>query len=69
VKAKDPRQTVCNDPKPEKKKAPYCGGKLKRVTALDAEASLAAGKGYDAYRCQECGLLYSEESPYASARR
>ena len=69
MKVKEPRQTVCNEPKPEKKKAPYCGGKLKLVTALDAEAAALAGKGRDAYRCQECGILYSEESPYAAARR
>jgi uncharacterized protein with PIN domain len=48
---------------------PYCGGKLKRVTELDAQAAKEAGKGMDAYRCQECGLLYSEESPYTAARR
>ncbi len=69
MKTKEPRQTVCNKPQPENKKNPYCGGKLKRVTELDAEAAKLAGIGRDAYRCQECGLLYSEESPYAAARR
>lgn len=69
MKTKGPRQTVCDEPRPEKKKAPYCGGKLKRVTELDGEAASRAGKGRDAYRCQECGILYSDASPYAEARR
>lgn len=67
MKTKAPRQTVCDEPRPENKKTPYCGGKLKRVTELDAEAARLAGRGQDAYRCQECGTLYSEESPYAAA--
>ena len=64
VKAKQARQTVCNEPKDDPKD-PYCGGKLKRVTELDAEAKKAAGRGKDAYRCQRCKVLYVEDSPYA----
>jgi len=63
VKAKDPRQTVCNEPKNDPKD-PYCGGKLKRVTELDSEAKKAAGKGKDVFRCQICKTLYVEDSPY-----
>ena len=65
MKTKSPRQTVCNEPKPDDKKNPYCGGKLKCITELDPEAARAAGKGQDVYRCQVCGLLYSEVSAYA----
>jgi hypothetical protein len=64
VKPKAARQTVCNDPR-EDPKNPYCGGKLKRVTALDAEAKKAAGPGKEAFRCQRCKMLYVEDSPYA----
>lgn len=64
MKAKQPRQNVCNEPK-DSVKEPYCGGKLKRVTELDAEAKKAAGQGKDAFRCQRCKLLYVEDSPYA----
>jgi hypothetical protein len=63
VKAKQPRQTVCNEPKDDPKE-PYCGGKLKRVTDLDAAARKAAGPGKDAFRCQRCKTLYVEDSPY-----
>jgi hypothetical protein len=63
VKAKDPRQTVCNEPKNDPKD-PYCGGKLKRVTELDSEAKKAAGKGKEVFRCQICKTLYVEDSPY-----
>jgi hypothetical protein len=63
VKPKQPRQTVCNEPKDDPKE-PYCGGKLKRVTDLDAEARKTAGPGKDAFRCQRCKTLYVEESPY-----
>lgn len=69
MKSKEPRQTVCNDPRPDDKKNPYCGGKLKRITELDAEARKQAGPGNDAYRCQECGMLYVDRNPYATARR
>jgi len=64
VKPKAARQTVCNDPR-EDPKNPYCGGKLKRVTALDAEAKKAAGPGKEAFRCQICKMIYVEDSPYA----
>jgi hypothetical protein len=64
VKAKQPRQTVCDVPKDDPKD-PYCGGKLKRVTELDPEAKKAAGQGKDAFRCQICKTLYVEDSPYA----
>ena len=63
VKAKDPRQTVCNEPKNDPKE-PYCGGKLKKVTELDPEAKKAAGKGKEVFRCQICKTLYVEDSPY-----
>ena len=63
VKAKEPRQTVCNEPKNDPKE-PYCGGKLKKVTELDPEAKKAAGKGKEVFRCQICKTLYVEDSPY-----
>lgn len=63
VKAKEPRQTVCNQPT-DNPKEPYCGGKLKRVTALDSSASKAAGPGKDVFKCQKCKTLYAEDSPY-----
>lgn len=63
VKAKEPRQTVCNEPKNDPKD-PYCGGKLKKVTELDPEAKKAAGKGKEVFRCQICKTLYVEDSPY-----
>jgi hypothetical protein len=66
VKMKAARQTVCNEPKDDPKD-PYCGGKLKRVTALDAEAKKAVGPGKEAFRCQRCKMLYAEDSPYAVA--
>ena len=68
VKAKAARQTVCNQPKDDPKD-PYCGGKLKRITALDAEAKKAAGKGKEVSRCQICKTLYVEDSPYAVKAR
>ena len=64
VKDKEPRQTVCNIPKDDPKD-PYCGGKLKKVTELDAEAKKAAGAGKEVFRCQICKTLYVEDSPYA----
>jgi len=64
VKAKEPRQTVCNIPKDDPKE-PYCGGKLKKVTELDSEAKKAAGTGKEVFRCQICKTLYVEDSPYA----
>jgi hypothetical protein len=67
VKVKEPRQTVCNVPK-DNPKEPYCGGKLKRVTELDAGARTAAGPGKDVFRCQVCKTLYVEDSPYALAK-
>jgi uncharacterized protein with PIN domain len=69
VKPIQPRQTVCDDPRPENKKTPYCGGKLKRITELDAEARKQAGAGNDVFRCQECGMLYVDQSPYAAVKR
>lgn len=66
MKTKAARQTVCNEPKDDPKD-PYCGGKLKRVTALDSEAKKAAGSGKEAFRCQRCKMLYAEDSPYAVA--
>ena len=64
VKAKEPRQTVCNVPKDDPKD-PYCGGKLKKVTELDPDAKKAAGAGKEVFRCQVCKTLYVEDSPYA----
>ena len=68
VKEKAARQTVCNEPKDDPKD-PYCGGKLKRVTALDAEAKKAAGPGKEVFKCQRCKTLYTEASPYAVGKR
>jgi uncharacterized protein with PIN domain len=68
VKKKEPRQTVCNVPV-DNPKEPYCGGKLKRITELDAEAKKAAGTGNDIFRCQKCKTLYVYESPYALAKK
>jgi uncharacterized protein with PIN domain len=67
VKAKAPRQTVCNVPV-DNPKEPYCGGKLKRITELDSEARKAAGTGKDVFRCQKCKTLYVDESQYALAK-
>jgi hypothetical protein len=67
VKAKEPRQTVCNEPKNDPKQ-PFCGGKLKKVTMLDSEAKKAAGKGKEAFRCQICKTLYVEDSPYVKKK-
>jgi uncharacterized protein with PIN domain len=68
VKPKAPRQTVCNIPTNDAKE-PYCGGKLKKITELDAEAKKAAGPGKEVFRCQKCKTLYVEESPYAIAKK
>jgi tRNA(Ile2) C34 agmatinyltransferase TiaS len=68
VKAMAPRQTVCNVPK-EDPKEPYCGGKLKRITELDADAKKSAGRGKDVFRCQKCKTLYVDDSPYAVAKK
>lgn len=68
MKTRGPRQTVCNEPGGSPK-VPYCGGKLKKITTLDADAARQAGKGQEVFRCQICGTLYSESSPYAAARR
>ena len=68
MKTKAAHQTVCNEPKDDPKD-PYCGGKLKRVTALDAEAKKAVGPGKEAFRCQRCKMLYSEDSPYAVSKK
>ena len=67
MKAKSPRQTVCNVPV-DNPTEPYCGGKLKRITDLDPEAKKAAGAGKDVFRCQKCKTLYVDESPYALAK-
>jgi hypothetical protein len=64
VKAKGPRQTVCDVPT-DNPKEPYCGGKLKRITELDPDAKKSAGPGKDVFRCQKCKTLYAEDSPYA----
>ena len=64
VKVKEPRQTVCNEPKNDPKD-PYCGGKLKSVTELDAAARKEAGPGKEVLRCQVCKTLYMTDSPYA----
>ena len=66
MKEKQPRQTVCNEPRDDPKE-PYCGGKLKRITELDPAAK-SAGKGRDVFRCQKCKTLYVEDSPYALAK-
>ena len=68
MKEKSPRQTVCDQPGPTPKK-PFCGGKLKQITALEPEIAQTAGKGLDVLRCQECGTLYSEASPYAALKK
>ena len=68
MKAKSPRQTVCNEPKDDPKE-PYCGGKLKKITALDSNAKKMAGSGKDAFRCQVCKILYVADSPYAVAKK
>ena len=67
MKNKAPRQTVCNIPT-NNPKEPYCGGKLKTITSLDAEAKKAAGAGKEVFRCQKCKTLYVDESPYALAK-
>jgi hypothetical protein len=67
MKNKAPRQTVCNIPT-NNPKEPYCGGKLKTITALDAEAKKAAGAGKEVFRCQKCKTLYVDESPYVLAK-
>jgi len=68
VKQKAPRQTVCNEPKDDPKE-PYCGGKLKKITALDPDAKKMAGSGKEVFRCQKCKTLYVEDSPYAVAKK
>ena len=68
MKKKDPRQTVCNEPKDDKKN-PYCGGKLKLVTPLEPELARSAGPGLDVFRCQICGTLYTDASPYAALKK
>jgi hypothetical protein len=68
LKAKAPRQTVCNEPKDDPKE-PYCGGKLKKITTLDPEAKKMAKSGKEIFRCQICKTLYVEDSPYALARK
>ena len=68
MKLKAPRQTVCNIPTNDAKE-PYCGGKLKKITELDAEARKEAGPGKDVFRCQKCKTLYIDESQYALAGR
>lgn len=68
MKEKSPRQTVCNEPGSAPKKA-YCGGKLKRITELEPEVAKPAGKGLDVLRCDECGVLYTEVSPYAALKK
>ena len=67
MKVKAPRQTVCNVPK-DNPKEPYCGGKLKKITELDAEARKSAGAGKEIFRCQRCKTLYVEDSQYALAK-
>jgi hypothetical protein len=68
VKTKSPRQTVCNIPT-DNPKEPYCGGKLKLITELDAEAKKAAGSGKEVFRCQRCKTIYVDESRYALAKK
>jgi hypothetical protein len=68
VKTKAARQTVCNIPT-DNPKDPYCGGKLKMITALDPEAKKSAGSGKDVFRCQKCKTLYVDDSPYALAKK
>jgi hypothetical protein len=69
VKTKAPRQTVCNIPTPDKPKEPYCGGKLKLITELDAEAKKTAGYGKEVFKCQRCKTLYVDESRYVLAKK
>ena len=68
VKAKAARQTVCNEPKDDPKE-PYCGGKLKKITALEPDSKKLAGLGKEVFRCQKCKTLYVEDSPYAIATK
>ncbi len=68
MKSKSARQTVCNEPGKTAKQA-YCGGKLKLITPLEPEIARSVAKGLDVFRCQECGTLYTEQSPYAAAKR
>ena len=68
MKEKEPRQTVCNEPT-ENAKNPYCGGKLKLISALEPELAKQAGKGNNLLRCQICRTLYTEPSPYAAVKR
>jgi hypothetical protein len=68
VKIRGARQTVCDEPGATPKMA-FCGGKLKMITTLDPEAAEKAGKGHDVFRCQVCGTLYSETSPYAALQK
>ncbi len=67
MKAKGPRQTVCNVPTNDAKE-PYCGGKLKRITELEPETAKTAGSDKDVFRCQKCKTLYIYDSPYALAK-
>ena len=68
MKPKSPRQNVCNEPK-DNPKNPYCGGKLKRITELETKIAESAPKGQDVLRCQRCGTLYTEASPYAVSKK
>ncbi len=68
MKEKSPRQTVCNEPGGTPKN-PYCGGKLKWITALEPRITQTAGKGLEVLRCQICGKVYTEASPYATLKK
>jgi hypothetical protein len=68
VKTKGPRQNVCNIPT-DNPKDPYCGGKLKAITELDAEAKKTAGSGKEVFKCQRCKTLYVDESRYALGKK
>ncbi len=68
MKAKAPRQTVCNQPT-DNPKEPYCGGKLKNITELEPNIARQAGPDKEVFRCQKCKTLYVDDSPYAAVRR
>ena len=68
MKSKSARQTVCNEPGKTAKQA-FCGGKLKCITTIEPEITNPLAKDLDIFRCQDCGTLYSEKSPYVRASR
>lgn len=68
MKDKSARQTVCNEPG-KKAKQNFCGGFLKQINHLEMEIARSVAKNLDVFRCQDCGALYTEQSPYATPKR